>query len=156
MTRRSWHERLLMFLSGVLGVGLGGPALTYLVDPSEKRSSTGWTDAGPLSDIPEDQPTELRMKRQRTDAWRRETVDATAWVVRQGNDVTAFSPQCTHLGCGYKWIDGDNNFFCPCHDTRFSKDGDVLSGVAPRPLDRYQVRVEDDRLMLGAIEKSEA
>ena len=33
----------------------------------------------------------------------------------------------------------------------FSIDGKVLSGPAPRPLDRYESKVENNKLMVGDI-----
>lgn len=155
MTRRSWHERALMFLSSLMGVGIGAPTAAYLVDPSGEGGETGWADAGSVDEIPDGKPTELRFERKKEDAWNSTVQKTTAWVVREGEQVTAYGPQCTHLGCGYRWLDDEEVFLCPCHDTRFKKTGEVLSGVAPRPLDRYQVRIEDGRLLLGEIEESE-
>ena len=31
--------------------------------------------------------------------------------------VTAFLPICPHLGCGYRWDDGDHHFRCPCRSS---------------------------------------
>ena len=155
MTRRSWHERILMFLSSVMGVGLGAPAVGYLVNPSQSEGEAGWTDAGAVNTIPEAKPTEVTIERERKDAWRTSVEKTTAWVLREGEQVTAFAPGCTHLGCGYRWIEDQEHFLCPCHDTTFAKDGAVLTGPAPRPLDQFQVRVEGGRLWLGGVEKSE-
>jgi menaquinol-cytochrome c reductase iron-sulfur subunit len=145
-----------MFLSSLLGVGIGWPAVAYLVNPSQGTGEAGWSDAGALDAIPEGQPTELQFEREKDDAWNSSVQRTTAWVVRDGEQVTAYGPQCTHLGCGYRWVDEEKVFLCPCHDTRFAMSGEVLSGVAPRPLDRYDVRIDDGRLWLGEIEESEA
>jgi len=66
--------------------------------------------------------------------------------------VTAFAPQCTHLGCAYHWDESSHNFICPCHTSAFSIDGKVLAGPAPRPLDRYTVKVEGNKLQIGPLE----
>jgi menaquinol-cytochrome c reductase iron-sulfur subunit len=69
--------------------------------------------------------------------------------------VVAFAPNCTHLACAYHWEAAQNNFVCPCHASVFSVDGKVLSGPAPRPLDRYESRVESGKLLIGpTVEKS--
>jgi len=68
--------------------------------------------------------------------------------------VVAFAPQCTHLGCGYHWDEQKQYFVCPCHSSTFSIDGEVLSGPAPRPLDRYEVRVQGEKLWLGPVRRA--
>jgi cytochrome b6-f complex iron-sulfur subunit len=55
----------------------------------------------------------------------------------------ALSRKCTHLGCTVPWDDGTKHFACPCHASSFDERGVVLSPPAPRPLDRYPVRIEN-------------
>ncbi len=61
-------------------------------------------------------------------------------------------PICTHLGCAYHWDDPSHTFICPCHTSVFSIDGKVLSGPAPRPLDRYMTKIDDGKLEIGPVE----
>jgi len=56
----------------------------------------------------------------------------------------ALHRECTHLGCTVPWIDAENRFVCPCHASSFDITGDVLSPPAPRPLDVFAVRIEND------------
>jgi Rieske Fe-S protein len=60
----------------------------------------------------------------------------------------------THLGCAYQWDLTEKEFVCPCHASGFSLDGKVIAGPAPRPLDRYDTRIENNRLMLGRLRES--
>jgi cytochrome b6-f complex iron-sulfur subunit len=55
----------------------------------------------------------------------------------------ALSRECTHLGCTVPWDAERGRFICPCHSSAFDITGDVLSPPAPRPLDLYQVRIEN-------------
>ena len=50
---------------------------------------------------------------------------------------------CTHLGCIYDWQRVNNRFECPCHGSKFQKDGTYIEGPAPRSLDRMVVRFLD-------------
>ena len=90
------------------------------------------------------------------DGWKINSEKATAWVVKQAdNSVVAFGPQCTHLGCAYHWDEEKTEFLCPCHNSLFSIEGKVLAGPAPRPLDRYESKVEGNKLLLGRLMKPE-
>ena len=89
------------------------------------------------------------------DGWKINSEKGTAWVVKTAEGkVIAFSPICTHLGCAYHWDANKTEFVCPCHGSDFAIDGKVLSGPAPRPLDRYEVKVENSRVWLGPVNQS--
>ena len=56
----------------------------------------------------------------------------------------ALHRECTHLGCTVPWVAAEERFVCPCHASSFDITGDVLSPPAPRPLDVFPVRIEND------------
>jgi cytochrome b6-f complex iron-sulfur subunit len=70
------------------------------------------------------------------------------WVVNgdfQGEQqIYALKTVCTHLGCTPSWLEAEQKFKCPCHGSGFYKDGINFEGPAPRPLERYAIRVADD------------
>ena len=51
---------------------------------------------------------------------------------------------CTHLGCTVPWDEQNRRFACPCHASTFDIRGDVLAPPAPRALDLFPVRIEND------------
>ena len=59
-------------------------------------------------------------------------------------EIYALRSVCTHLGCTPNWLEGEQKFKCPCHGSGFYKDGINFEGPAPRPLERYAIRVADD------------
>lgn len=84
------------------------------------------------------------------DGWKIKSERDTAWIVReQSGEIVAFSSRCTHLGCAYHWDPYKQMFACPCHNSCFLRSGAVISGPATRPLDRYLVKIEGNRLWLG-------
>jgi len=56
----------------------------------------------------------------------------------------ALSRRCTHLGCTVPWVAEEDRFVCPCHASTFDIAGEVQSPPAPRPLDLFPVRIEND------------
>ncbi|MGD0667995.1 MAG: ubiquinol-cytochrome c reductase iron-sulfur subunit [Bryobacteraceae bacterium] len=151
-SRRSFFEAVILGLGAVIGAGLGLPALAYLLAPPKSRQQGAWIEIGELDKFSAGAPIEVAFRRIRADAWKVVSEKDTAWVVKRADGgVTAFGPQCTHLGCAYHWDDGRQEFVCPCHSSLFRIDGSVISGPAPRPLDRYETKVEDGKLMLGRL-----
>ena len=59
-------------------------------------------------------------------------------VYKDGNGVYAVSTVCTHLGCIVKTT--DSGFDCPCHGSKFNKDGSVVKGPAPSGLPWLEVK----------------
>jgi menaquinol-cytochrome c reductase iron-sulfur subunit len=42
-------------------------------------------------------------------------------------------------------------FLCPCHGGVYYKDGNVAAGPPPRPLFRYDVRVENGEVKMKSV-----
>jgi len=71
-----------------------------------------------------------------------------SWVIKDRDDrgqmiIYALSTTCTHLGCTPNWLEGIR-VQVPCHGSGFKISGVNFEGPAPRPLERYAVRLADD------------
>lgn len=55
----------------------------------------------------------------------------------------ALSAVCTHLGCIANWKPDAGIVACPCHGSKFDKDGNVIAGPAPRPLPRFAMSIDE-------------
>ena len=58
--------------------------------------------------------------------------------------VWAVSRKCTHLGCRLNFQEKEGVLLCPCHHSRFNKEGNRLSGPAKKNLPRFQVTMLRD------------
>jgi nitrite reductase/ring-hydroxylating ferredoxin subunit len=66
--------------------------------------------------------------------------EARAWLVSGKDDkLAAFDEQCTHKGCKFAWQAQKSYFECPCHGSRFDRDGKVVNGPASAPLAHLKV-----------------
>ncbi|MGH2345891.1 MAG: ubiquinol-cytochrome c reductase iron-sulfur subunit, partial [Chloroflexota bacterium] len=65
------------------------------------------------------------------------------FLMKDGGKLRAVSAICTHMGCRLKSDPAAAELRCLCHGSRFSRHGDVVSGMAPSPLPEIAVRVKD-------------
>ena len=150
--RRAFHITLINLLGAAIGLAMAIPTRVYLLTAPHKRGGTKWIDAGDVSQLTPGTPVEMSFRVNRLDGWRMVTENKTAWVVKSADsEIVAFGPQCTHLGCAYHVDNG--RFLCPCHTSIFSTDGQVVAGPAPRPLDRYETKIENERLQIGDLKQ---
>lgn len=64
------------------------------------------------------------------------------FIYRDRTCIRAVSAICTHLGCVLQ--KSDSGFRCPCHGSHYNKQGEVLSGPAPRSLDWLKMEFSHD------------
>ncbi len=94
-------------------------------------------------------------------------------VVREGKFYVTRVPEgflalwwkCPHLGCTVPWKEtepamggppgtGDlgfakeGRFHCPCHGSIYNRYGQILEGPAPRPMDRFPMKIQDGKLVV--------
>ena len=151
-TRRDFSSAAIYSLWALISAGLAAPVVPYLLAPAKPATGSAWDDVGEVSRLPVNEPVEVVFYRSRSDGWKLVSEKTTAWVLKGAhNQVTAFGPQCTHLGCAHHFDASRGQFVCPCHNSLFSIKGEVLAGPAPRPLDQYEAKVENGRLFLGSL-----
>lgn len=151
-SRRDFIKAATAIIGGAIGLVLGIPSIGYLVDPALKSSGKeGWVPVGKLADMPVGIPFPFSFTSVQVNGWERTSTNRGGYVLRKSEDpkdVIILNSRCTHLGCTVNWKEEAQEFLCPCHDASFSKEGIVLGGPPPRPLDRYtDFRVSEDGVL---------
>jgi cytochrome b6-f complex iron-sulfur subunit len=114
-----------LYLSGALALGGLLRFLDYDPNPAPKTEF----DLGPASNYPLNSRTLLS--------------DPPAVLLHTEGGFSALSLICTHLGCTIE-DKGAQGFACPCHGSRYDKDGNVTHGPAEKHLNVFRVEVTED------------
>ncbi|RIK32996.1 MAG: hypothetical protein DCC52_04300 [Chloroflexi bacterium] len=132
MTRREFLNYAFLGSLGIFLVVFGGAFFVFALPRFGAGEFGGVFDLGLAGDaIPgtEDAP--------------KASTAARSWVSNTDQGVVALYNVCVHLGCLYGWEPITNRFECPCHGSKYEKDGTYIAGPAPRSLDRFVIRFTD-------------
>ena len=148
-SRRDFIKVTTGIVGGLIGVALGLPSVSYLIDPALREGGKdAWISIGKFEDMQIDRPYPFSFTRVQVNGWERTSSSFGGYAVRKSDDpkdLLILNSRCTHLACNVNWSDESDAFLCPCHDAKFSKDGKVLDGPPPRPLDVYdEFRLSED------------
>jgi menaquinol-cytochrome c reductase iron-sulfur subunit len=137
---------------GGIGLGLGAvagaPAVAFVAYPVFNvtvSGSGGFVKVGKAESFKPGQPVKVDLFADKRDAWNRilKVKVGSAWVLRQGDKLHAYSSVCPHLGCAVDYDNDVTKFKCPCHHSEFNLDGKVEGGPAPRALDMLELEEKD-------------
>ncbi|MEP0806030.1 MAG: ubiquinol-cytochrome c reductase iron-sulfur subunit [Chloroflexota bacterium] len=149
ISRRDFIKVTTSIVGGIIGVAIGVPAVYYLIDPALREGAKeAWIPIGKLENMEIGKPYPFSFTRVQVNGWERTSTSHGGFVIRNSNDpndLLILNSRCTHLACTVNWKEDSQVFLCPCHDAKFSEQGEVLDGPPPRPLDRYnEFRVTED------------
>ena len=150
MDRRSFVKIVTSALGSLMAAVVGLPVIQYFISPAlGKESEDEWISLGPLENYPFGTPTPFNFTLTKVNGWERSSQSYGVFVLREeGKDVVVYSDVCTHLSCRVNWDADGKEFYCPCHAAFFDKYGNVVSGPPPRPLDRFEIKLEDEKLFI--------
>ena len=148
--RKDFLSMAILAIGGIISFSIGIPAIAYILGPAlKKKEDQNWIPLGSPTKVEVGVPTLFKTRIEQKAGWITEEQELTFYVLTEnGRDFTALSNVCTHLGCRVRWVEDEGQFFCPCHNGIFNKEGQVTGGPPPRPLDAYDVKVENDQLFV--------
>ena len=150
LSRRSFLALATWAIGGLISAALGVPAIAYIIGPALKLNNVQqWIQLGSTAKVELGTPTLFKAKIERQTGWIVNEEEVSAYALTEnGRDFVALSNICTHLGCRVRWVADQERFFCPCHNGVYDKNGNVVSGPPPRPLDHYEVKIENNQLYI--------
>ncbi|CAN5690642.1 hypothetical protein BH18ACT7_BH18ACT7_18620 [soil metagenome] len=110
--------------------------------PHAESAPPGWSDIGPVEELPDGSPTLRRVE------------EVELFVLRRGTDVAVMIDRCSHASGplhegSLSTVNGEQCVTCPWHGSVFRvRDGAVVHGPATAPQPAFEVRVEDGRLQV--------
>ncbi|MCD1260250.1 ubiquinol-cytochrome c reductase iron-sulfur subunit [Paenibacillus athensensis] len=154
MSRRQFLSYTLGGAGGFMAAGMLVPMLRFAVDPVlQPKKESDWVKVVEESQITAE-PKSFTFQIHQVDGWYESDPELAAWISKDSNGkIFALNPTCKHLGCTVNWNDNPeykNQYFCPCHGAHYTQDGKNLA-VAPKPLDEYDVKVENGFVYLGPL-----
>jgi menaquinol-cytochrome c reductase iron-sulfur subunit len=146
LSRRRFLSRVSLALSGLAGAVVGVPIIAYLLSPLLQSAPNDWRDVGLVENFRVGETVEVAYDDPSPLPWAGQTARTAVWLRRTSEtDFSAFSINCTHLGCPVNWRPDASLFLCPCHGGVYYSDGSVAGGPPPRPLNTLSVRVTSDQ-----------
>ena len=129
LTRRQFFVKV--GLSSIAVAGLGTTVFGYqFLSPNVLYEPSPVVNAGKPEQYPADSVTL--------------DPQAAVFVVHSPEGFYALSATCTHLGCLTAWKPELGIIACPCHGSKFDRNGAKIAGPAPRPLLWLRMWLSDD------------
>jgi Rieske Fe-S protein len=174
-SRSKFLELSTLGLGGVITAIVTVPILGFAVLPAFVDQELDDIDLGPLDNFPEGKWIETTYLSNPREG---EVSRRTAYIRNNGElsagvpSFTIISNRCVHLGCPVqasgpraeeeKKVEtkvGEVTltevtpaaFSCPCHGGAYDLEGNRTAGPPVRSLDRYQFKIEGDRLVLAQV-----
>lgn len=165
-------------IMAIIAAAMAFPMVKFLIYPMYQGFINVWVKIGSLASVvTENTPQLMKFVKVSKQAYMTDTVDKSLWVIKgsreflemiyadehnrvfqnegkifwenkQENQLVVYSGKCTHLGCPFRWDEATKTFHCPCHNSVFKLNGEVVSGPAPRRLDVLPVKLEGDEILV--------
>lgn len=133
------------FLKVLLSGGLVGfaaitiyPILSFLNPPKQTEVEVNSVVVGKVDDIKPGDSKIIRFG------------NKPVIIIRTNdNNFRALSATCTHLDCTVQYKKDEKIIWCACHNGKYDLYGKNISGPPPRPLNKFNVTIKNDELIVS-------
>ncbi|MBG86699.1 MAG: (2Fe-2S)-binding protein [Verrucomicrobiales bacterium] len=137
-------------VGGAVGAVPIAAGVAVYLDPLDKEATGSQrVKVTSLDGLPDDgRPRKFSIYADKKDAWTTfpKSPVGAVYIMRTGEKaLKVLNVVCPHAGCFVDYIARDDEFFCPCHDSSFKKDGNIKSAhsPSPRPLDELKYEIDE-------------
>ena len=134
----------------VAGIPVAAGVAVY-TDPLHREDAGGeFVKVTSLDTLPEDgTPKRFTIYANRKDIWTtfpKSPIGAVYIARTNGEKLRVLNVICPHAGCFVEHMRDNKVFFCPCHTSIFTLDGDPYdeNSPSPRPLDELKYEIRDE------------
>lgn len=138
--RRGFISTFLMLIGLLAGYGMGALHFFRYLVPLRKEPKRREMFIGTIDEFPIGTSVTIKDPRGQEIAVARISDDPE-------HGFKALSSKCPHLGCKVHWVGSREEFYCPCHQGVFDKQGIAVSGppaAENKNLPTYEVRVNPE------------
>jgi Rieske Fe-S protein len=129
LSRRSFLAIATGAIGGFIGIALFIPGIAYIVGPAIQRQRTeNWVRLGSTTKVEVGTPTLFRTTVERQTGWIVNPTEISVYILTENGRVISPFRIFALISVAACWIAEQQEFFCPCHNGVFSKDGAVVSG----------------------------
>ncbi|NWJ48949.1 MAG: ubiquinol-cytochrome c reductase iron-sulfur subunit [Chloroflexi bacterium] len=155
---------------GIYAVGAGVtaviavPAVGYFIAPATSSESADvFVSVGKVTDFANQLEIKEKLLRDiaYTDSFKPATITRKVFIratksnAANAEDFLVLSSMCTHAGCPVSYRAAQKDLFCSCHGSQYDQDGFRTAGPAPRPLDKYEVKIEAGEIKINVFKSVE-
>lgn len=151
LPRRRFLKLAIAGLNGLIALALTVPGVGYLLTPVLRTGAGAWVKLGGLSALKATQPQKATFTYLSEEGYVSREKKGFVWAVADDaspEGLTVFSAVCSHTGCNVAWHADEDHFVCPCHEGRYDREGNVVSGPPPRPLQKLPLKIEGDTVSI--------
>lgn len=141
MVRRTFTKVLVGAVSACYAGAVGYPIYRYLRTPAARAAELGAVSevAIPAAELPT--PGSALMFRF--------GVKPAMLIHHADGSMVCFDAVCTHLACTVEFQPEQNRIHCACHGGVYDmKTGANVAGPPPKPLNRFNVEVTDEQVVI--------
>jgi menaquinol-cytochrome c reductase iron-sulfur subunit len=147
-------ETSAVVIGGIVGLVPALSGLAVFLDPLRRKASTEkLLRVTTLDALPDDGiPRQFPVIAEHIDAWNRSLEPVGAVYLRRNKGEATpqcLTATCPHAGCFVNYDAPTNSFKCPCHNSTFTVDGQIIEpSPSPRAMDTLECEVKDQEILV--------